>query len=252
MVVKTGSLDTMSSSEFAVHEELGYRSLSDVVFKKLKRAILHGTLKPGDRLRQNELSHVYGVSRAPVRDAIARLAGEGLVTMHGSSARVSSVSLDEFLEIYRIREVLETLAARLSFPNVSSETLSHLTHLLNDMERVSHDGNLALWLELNRKFHLDSYSPCNSPILLKIIGGLWDSTDYCRRRYVTLTGNLEHANQSHRAILDALVNRDVRLCVRLCREHVCETALSMKQMADEIFESEGTFPCSPSQISTTG
>lgn len=218
------------------HEELECTNFSDAVFKKLKQAILHGTLKPGVRLRQEELSRIYGVSRAPVRDAIRRLAGEGLVTISGENAQVSAVSLDEFLETYRIREVLEVMAARLSLPEVSNETLIHLGRILDEMERVAKDGDLTHWLELNRKFHLDSYSSCNSPILLKIISNLWDSTDYCRKRYVTLTGNLEHANRDHRAILDALAKKNARLYVRLCRDHVRETGLTIKQMSADIFD----------------
>ena len=218
-------------------EELEYTNFSDAVFKKLKQAILQGSLKPGERLRQAELSRIYGVSRAPVRDAIRRLAGEGLITISGQSARVSAVSLDGFLEIYRIREVLEAMAARLSVPKVSNETLIHLARILEDLEKDSKDGNLTHWLELNRKFHFDSYSSCNSPILLKTISNLWDSTDYCRMRYVTLTGNLERANQSHRALLDALVKRDVRQYVRLCRDHVCETGLIIKKVSADVFKS---------------
>jgi DNA-binding GntR family transcriptional regulator len=238
-IEREDSLPTVSTSRGStVHEELGYRSFSDFVFNKLKQAILNGTLKPGERLRQIELSRKYGVSRAPVRDAISRLAGEGLVTINGATARVSAVSLEEFLEVYRIRESLETLAARLSFPNASEETVIYLTHLVEEMELASSDGNLPLWLELNRKFHLDSYASCNSPILLKMISGLWDSTDYCRRRYITLTGNLEHANQGHRAILEALSKRDARLYMRLCREHIDETSRTVKQMSAEIFDTE--------------
>ena len=220
------------------HEELERTNYSDAVLKKLKQSILDGSLKPGERLRQAELSRIYGVSRAPIRDAIRRLAGEGLITLHGENARVSAVSLDEFLEIYRIREVLEAMAARLSVSKVSDETLLHLERILTEMEKISKDDdNLEQWLELNRKFHFDSYASCNSPILLKMISNLWDSTDYCRKRYVTLTGNLEHANQSHRIMLDALAKKDVRKYVSLCRSHVHGTGMTIKEVSKDVFES---------------
>jgi DNA-binding GntR family transcriptional regulator len=220
-----------------LREELEYINFSDAVFRKLKQAILRGTLKPGVRLYQAELSRTYGVSRAPVRDAIRRLAGEGLVTISGQSAHVSAVSLDEFLEIYRIREVLEAMAARLSVPKTTKATLTHLERILEEMEKISYDDNLTDWLELNRKFHFDSYAACESPILLRTIGKLWDSTDYCRKRYATLTGNLEHANQSHRDLFDALAKRDVRQYVRLCRNHVRETSLTIQKVSTDVFES---------------
>jgi DNA-binding GntR family transcriptional regulator len=220
-----------------LREKLECANFSDAVFKKLKQAILVGTLKPGERLRQAELSRTYGVSRAPVRDAIRRLAHEGLVTISGQSACVSAVSPEEFLEIYRIREVLEAMAARLSVPRVTNETLLHLERILEEMEKVSKDGEFTKWLELNRKFHFDSYACCNSPLLLKMISNLWDSTDYCRKRYITLTGNLEHANQGHREIFDALAKRDVRQYTKLCRNHVRETGLTIQKVLTDVFES---------------
>jgi len=220
-----------------LREKLECANFSDAVFKKLKQAILVGTLKPGERLRQAELSRTYGVSRAPVRDAIRRLAHEGLVTISGQSACVSAVSPEEFLEIYRIREVLEAMAARLSVPRVTNETLLHLERILEEMEKVSKDGDLTKWLELNRKFHIDSYASCESPLLLKMISNLWDSTDYCRKRYVTLTGNLEHANHDHREIFAALVKRDSRQYVKLCRNHVRETGLTIQKVLTDVFES---------------
>jgi len=218
------------------HEELERSNYSDAIFKKLRKAILHGEFQPGERLHQGELSRTYGVSRAPVRDAIRRLAGEGLATISGQSARVSAVSLDEFLEIYRIREVLEAMAARLSVPKLNDENLLHLERILEEMEKVSKDGHFTKWLELNRIFHFDSFACCNSPILLKMISNLWDSTDYCRKRYITLTGNLEHANQGHREMFGALKRKDVREYVKLSCKHLRDTCLIIQKVSTDIFE----------------
>lgn len=208
------------SQEINVYEELDYRNLADAVFIKLKEQILNGTLKPEQKLKQTELSEKYGVSRAPVRDALRKLEAEGLATVNRTGTIVSSISLDEFRQLYQIREVLEDLAARKAAPNISDETLMTLTDLLKKMEQASREGDSSFWLELDFKFHNDSYKSCNSPNLLKIITGLWNSTHYIRRTYFKQPGEIERAERTHRSMLEALAARDGKLYSRLVRKHI--------------------------------
>ena len=222
--------------EPTAYEELGHRNLNDAVFIKLKEQILNATLKPGQKLRQTELSKKYGVSRAPIRDALRKLEAEGLVTVNRGSAVVSSIDLDQFLEIYRIREVLESLAARMVVLNISDESLMALTELEKQMEQASRNGDLSLWLQLDHKFHNDSYRSCKSPILLKMIVGLWDSTYYVRRKYIALPRGTERAEQTHRAILEALARRDGKLYVRLVRKHIRETVHTVLKMPEHVYD----------------
>ena len=210
--------------------ELNYRNLGDSIFIKLKEEILNGTLKPGQRLQQVELSQKYSVSRAPIRDALRKLEAEGLVTVNRKGAEVSSIDLDELRELYQIREVLEDLAACRAFPVISDEDLMALTDLVKKMEKTSREGNLSSWLKLDFMFHNDSYKPCNSPNLLKMIIMLWNSTHQFRRTYCRLAGRIERAEKTHRSQLAALAARDGELYRSLIKKHLNETVGEIEKM----------------------
>lgn len=217
--------------ELKAYDELDYRNLSDAVFIKLKEEILNATLNPGQRLQQVELSKKYGISRAPIRDALLKLEAEGFVTVTRKGAVVSSIDADEVQEIYEIRGVLEDLAARKAIPAISDEDLIALTDLVEKMEQASRQGDLSSWLQFNFKFHTDSYKHCNSPNLLKMIIGLWNSTHHYRRAYLRLPGRIERAEKTHRAMLAALAARDTELYRRLIKEHMSEIVREMRELA---------------------
>ena len=209
--------------ESIAYAELNYRNLGDCIFTKLKEEILSGTLKPGQRLQQVELSQRYGVSRAPVRDALRKLEAEGLVAEKRKGVEVSSIDLDELHELYQIREALEDLAAYKALPVISDEGLMALTDLEKKMEKASREGDLSSWLKFDFRFHNDSYKPCNSPTLLKMISGLWNSTHQFRRTYCMLPGKIKRAEKTHRSQLAALAARDSELYRSLIKKHLKET-----------------------------
>src|SRR6266545_1550547 len=95
------------------------------VYTHLREEILAGGLRPGTELAEVALSEQLGVSRGPIREAIGRLASEGLVTVRPRrGAVVRSVSKEEFLELYQVREALELMAVRLAVPRLTADDLS--------------------------------------------------------------------------------------------------------------------------------
>ena len=87
----------------------------------LREEILSGELPAGSELQEVALSKTLGVSRGPIREAIGRLAAEGLVTVRPRrGAVVRALSSDEFLEAYQVREALETMAVRLAVPQLTA------------------------------------------------------------------------------------------------------------------------------------
>src|ERR1051326_6185683 len=97
------------------------------VYEYLREEILAERLQPGTELLEVPLSEELGVSRGPIREAIRRLAAEGLVTVRPRrGAVVRSLSKDEFLELYQVREALEVMAVRLAVPRLGDEDLEEL------------------------------------------------------------------------------------------------------------------------------
>src|SRR5579884_2201620 len=88
----------------AVRRADDYEPLGDVVTRQVREAIIEGRLKPGIRIRQEELARQFGVSRIPVREALRRLESEGLITVvPHSGARVARMDIGECNELYRVR-----------------------------------------------------------------------------------------------------------------------------------------------------
>src|SRR2546423_10742649 len=101
------------------------------VYDHLREEILAGGLEPGAELAEVALSEQLGVSRGPIREAIGRLASEGLVTVRPRrGAVVRSLSKEEFLELYQVREALEMMAVRLAVPKLAAEDIAELEELI--------------------------------------------------------------------------------------------------------------------------
>lgn len=127
---------------------------SDMVTEILREAILDGVLKPHVWLREEELAQELAVSRTPVREALRRLAVEGLVTINAhQGAVVESLTLEDVLEIYVVRENLEGLAARLAAKHRSKESLEQLDEVLLEMQEAAAANDAASLAKLNIRFH---------------------------------------------------------------------------------------------------
>lgn len=106
-------------------------TLTDQVFRKIQMAIVSGEMAPGSKISEPELVRVYGVGRGPLREAIHRLEGQKLVerTAH-VGARVVSLSNQQLLELYQIRENLEGLACRLAAQSIDKQQILNLREML--------------------------------------------------------------------------------------------------------------------------
>ena len=118
----------------------------------LRDQILAGHYSAGMRLKPESVSQVLGISSMPVREAIRQLDAEGLVTIQPNrGASITSLTLDEILEVFEMRAVLEGLAIRLAVPNIGSDELADLAALCDRMDRVR--GNPAEWITRHNDFH---------------------------------------------------------------------------------------------------
>src|SRR3989441_8289665 len=124
------------------------------VYEYLREEILSERLQPGTELQEVALSEELGVSRGPIREAIGRLAAEGLVTVRPRrGALVRSLSKDEFLELYQVREALEMMAVRLAVPKLQASDLGQLGERIGSMRRHARRGGVAKVFEAKVGFH---------------------------------------------------------------------------------------------------
>jgi DNA-binding GntR family transcriptional regulator len=224
----------------AEQERLDGEPLSQVATRYLREAILEGRLRAGVRIRQEAIARELGTSRIPVREALRQLENEGLVNLvPRSGARVAKLDFEESAELYRIREELEPLAIAQSAPLLSDDQIDQLRGLMLQIER-SRDP--AVWLVLDRRFHLASYAAAPMPRLLKMIETFWNTTQQYRRIYYGMIANqrlaadeLPMTHVDHRLLFDALERRDPVDAECLLRAHIRRTRVTLANH-QELFE----------------
>jgi DNA-binding GntR family transcriptional regulator len=193
----------------------------------LRDLILGDELKPGDRIRQEEIAERTGASRIPVREALRLLESEGLVEHERhKGARVARLSQHELDVVYRMRERLEPVALAESLPQLTNDDLARLAAI---QEQIEANTDLGLFIELDRAFHLGSYAGCRIDSLNAIVTRLWNSTQHYRRAYVALGGQARMwvVNSEHRLLLDALVRRDSTDAEQFLEGHIRRTRVEL-------------------------
>lgn len=149
----TPSVST-DSQETAPLTAVPHRSLSDDVTDQLREAIVTGRLRPGQHLREAEISQALQVSRSPVRDAFAQLGHEGLVTIRSHrGAVVVGLSAGDIEEVYTLRTSLEGLAVRLAIQRASEADFVRLKDLADRIPETAANLSPRDYAELDVSFH---------------------------------------------------------------------------------------------------
>ncbi|MDI6711426.1 MAG: GntR family transcriptional regulator [Thermoanaerobacterales bacterium] len=209
--------------------------IRDKVHRKLREAILKGELQAGERLIERRLAEQLGVSRTPVREALRLLEQEGLVShLPRVGALVTQVNDMEVYEVYRIREVLEGLAARMAAEKIEAEQLARLFELLRSTEETASHGDLDAMERAHREFNDTIYRAAGSPRLYAMINSLVDCiARYARAGWHFQPGRVAEATREHRRLADAIRLRDGDLAERVAREHINNSRHAyFKRMAD--------------------
>lgn len=189
----------------------------------LREAIVRGDFAPGTRVRQEQVAELTGASRAPVREALRMLAAEGLVTLVANSgARVSSLSLAECEEIYRVRERVEPLLLGMSAPGLAEAALDRLAVLAAQMAATSDPEE---FLALDRAFHLGTYAGVDTVVLTDLVHRLWNRTQAYRRVYTALMDDAARrtVHDEHRLIVQAMRDGDLDGAESLLTGHIRRT-----------------------------
>lgn len=194
------------------------------VMDAIRDGILEGRYPLGSRLDQQAIADEFGVSLVPVREGLRLLEAEGFVKVFPRrGVFVIDASIDDFQEIYRIREVLEELAAQLAVPNLSDETFQQLDGIITQMEQATASQDFARLLELNHSFHFTIYEAANQPLLLEMLSNLWNRSSLYRRLYTYLSDRALQAIIEHKKIYAALKSGDAEAAGQAVRHNVRQT-----------------------------
>lgn len=131
------------------------KNLPTEIYLLLRARILDFKLLPGIKISDKEIAKELGVSRTPVREALIRLVGHGLVTsLHNRGFKVREFSIKEVKDIYTLREALEILAVKLTIHNLDNDKIQILTELIDEYPGLSASGNRNEFNKADENFHL--------------------------------------------------------------------------------------------------
>ena len=189
------------------------------VYEHLKLEILSGTLEPGLKLAEIPLSERLGVSRTPVREAVQRLAQDGLVQIQANKgAKVRGISLQEIEEIYAVREVLDGLAARLAATQRSQKNLKVMRQALHNLETAPATAYTEQ-VSADLEFHNAIAAASGNATLQSSLKNLAQSI--ARVKLLTRESNQSSGTSAaHEAILAAIEAKNPKAAENAAREHV--------------------------------
>lgn len=193
------------------------RDLGEAAYGRIRAAIRDGKLAPGERLTETDLAARFGVSRTPVRQAIARLEAEGLLTHEPRRGlTVTRPDHQQVVELYVMREVLEGAAARLAAQHASETEIAAMAEIVEHEPEVFGDaGALA---EVNQRLHGLLYLAAHNRYLLRSLEQL-AATMALLPTLLTHGGRAEQAHDEHRAIIAAILARDGAAAESAARRH---------------------------------
>jgi GntR family transcriptional regulator, carbon starvation induced regulator len=202
----------------------------EAAYGTLKRDIIAGVRKPGERLRIAMLSKTYDFGPSPLREALQRLSSDGLVTVSERRGfQVAELSSTEFVDINFARIEVETLALRLSIEHGGEAWEAAVVAAAYQLDRA--DRRLAeepdafdAWEKLNARFHREIISGCPSTTLIGICERLNEHVERYRRASVVRSGAGRDIAKEHADIATATLERDAEAAVRLLRQHFQLTA----------------------------
>lgn len=213
------------------------------VLVQLKQDILTGFFEPGEKLRMTRLKERYDVGVSPLREALSQLLVEQLVVVENQRGfKVHPISAEELKDIYHTRAQIESLCVQQAIERgddaweagilAAAHQLKKSARLLDQQNRE----NIQRWEALHQAFHTAIAIGCNSATLLHVRRTLYEKASRYRNLWLKqnmLDQAVFDANQKdHEALIDALLNRDVKIATQLITEHLLSPYLALK---DQVF-----------------
>jgi DNA-binding GntR family transcriptional regulator len=191
---------------------------AETAYAVLREAIVTNTLKPGTRLRADDLAKKLGVSKTPVREALRKLQAEDLITVSvGNALTVKSISEEQLFEIYYTREALEGMAARLAAGNAGPIEFAKLRAIHDEMKSLS--GNLGQLRQLSGEFQLAIFRAARNDTLYRLLKHLQEQIRQFGGTTLTQRGRAKEVVAYAKALVAAIEKRDGDAAERIAREN---------------------------------
>jgi DNA-binding GntR family transcriptional regulator len=187
----------------------------------IRKAILEGKLKPGDRLVENNLAEQMQISRFPIREALRYLEKEGLVeNLPFKGTYVAMFTEKDMEEVFSLRGAIEALALQIMTNRIDDKKLATLTMIIRDMETSAHDGDNTKVVSHDLRFHR---TICEMTDHRKLFS-FWETLEHHIYMFLTIEKEVynppERYVKTHYSILEALKKKDSELAIARLRIHL--------------------------------
>lgn len=198
-------------------------TISETVFRYLKRAILEGDLKPGQRIQEKEIARFFNVSTTPTREAFQRLAAEDYLTIDArKEVIIASASVEKIKEVFEVVRALDILATTKALDNLSSKDIKDLEKMNGELEGLFKQKNLTSYIKQNMKVHYRIWKACGNQFLFKLLTDLGDKFFFYSNQIYAKIDNPSFFMKSikeHVDLVKAIEKRDLERIEKIILSH---------------------------------
>ena len=208
-----------------------YLPLRDVVFNTLRKAILRGELKPGERLMEIHLANKLGVSRTPIREAIRKLELEGLVLMiPRKGAEVAQITEKNMQDVLEVRKALEELSVQLACERITPEQVEEMKMAAEDFRKVLKSGDVTKIAEADVKFHDIIFAATNNQRLITLLNNLREQMYRFRVEYLKQKECYPQLLEEHDKLIALISGGEVEEACELMGCHIDNQASTVSDV----------------------
>ena len=198
-----------------------YELLNQKAYRALKRAIIQGDLTPNSKLILSEIAKSLGISNTPIREAINKLASEGLVKIiPNKGIIVKEINIDDFQEILQIRAFLDGLIAKLASEKITDKEIDDMMEILHKMEQCVKEDDRLTYNDLDIKFHDFLLSIAGNNTLKEIYNNLIVHGHRFRLRTLKIPDRMGKSLKEHLKIALRIKERNPDEANRASQEHI--------------------------------
>lgn len=195
--------------------------LRDVVFNTLRKAILTGELKPGERLMEIHLANQLGVSRTPIREAIRKLELEGLVIMiPRRGAEVAQITEKSLKDVLEVRRALDALCVELACDRISVDETERLKKACDEFERATKSGDVTTIAAADVALHDIIVQATRNQRLIQLINNLSEQMYRYRFEYIKDESRHDNLVDEHRMIYESILRKDKKKAAEASKMHI--------------------------------
>lgn len=217
------------------HEKKVNKSLTSMIFEKIREDILIGKYTSGEKIVEAKLAEEFGVSRTPVREALKQLELDGLVdNIPNRGVIVKGISNQDVEDIYTIRIAIEGIAVKWAIERMDDNDLQKLKEIFELMEFYTFKKDIDKIAELNTKFHETIYNATKSRYMEHVLKDFQYFMKTTRYKSLRSPGRIESTLEEHREVLEAFTAKDKEKAAKAILKHVNNSRENAKRIGAKI------------------